>query len=212
MEKKDQEYMRSFKLLNNADVSETDMKLSSSSSKYVSAYCRRKTIAIDSHNFTNENQDSASKEKLTSTMDSNEKFSGETKESIDHTIVETMFNAEGEPLLGQKQKTGRIIFTYKIMYLLSISLVLILSGIIGLFHYYFTNTNISTAGSSMAPSTTTEIPAELALPTTKKDREINQAVLLLNTRTGKAPMVITSTGELTSTLIYIIFITSIMIR
>ena len=47
MENKDQEYMGSFKLLNNADVSETEMNLSSSTSKYVSAYCRRKTIVID---------------------------------------------------------------------------------------------------------------------------------------------------------------------
>ena len=48
VENKDEEYMGSFKLLNNADVSETEMNLSSSKySKYVSAYCRRKTIAID---------------------------------------------------------------------------------------------------------------------------------------------------------------------
>ena len=51
VEKKDEEYMRSFKLFNNADVNETEMKESSSSSKYVSGYCRRKTIAIDSQNF-----------------------------------------------------------------------------------------------------------------------------------------------------------------
>ena len=48
VENKDEEYMRSFKLLNNADVNETEMRLSSSTSKYVSAYCRRKTIEIDS--------------------------------------------------------------------------------------------------------------------------------------------------------------------
>ena len=47
MENKDEEYMGSFKLLNNADVSESEMNLSSSTSKYVSAYCRRKTIVID---------------------------------------------------------------------------------------------------------------------------------------------------------------------
>ena len=47
VENKDDKYMRSFKMLNNADVNEAEMKESSSSSKYVSAYCRRKTIKID---------------------------------------------------------------------------------------------------------------------------------------------------------------------
>ena len=53
VENKDEEFMRSFKLLNNADVNESEMRLSSSTSKYVSAYCRRKTIAIDKlHYYT----------------------------------------------------------------------------------------------------------------------------------------------------------------
>ena len=47
VENKDQVFFRTFKWLNNADVNETEMKLSSSTSKYVSAYCRRKTIAIE---------------------------------------------------------------------------------------------------------------------------------------------------------------------
>ena len=53
VENKDDEYMRSFKMLNNADVNETEMKSSSSSSKYVSAYCRRKTIEIKRQKYDN---------------------------------------------------------------------------------------------------------------------------------------------------------------
>ena len=47
VENKDQVFFRTFKWLNNADVNETEMKLSSSTSKFVSAYCRRKTIVIE---------------------------------------------------------------------------------------------------------------------------------------------------------------------
>ena len=47
VENKDQVYFRTFKWLYNADVNETEMSLSSATSKYVSAYCRRKTIAIE---------------------------------------------------------------------------------------------------------------------------------------------------------------------
>ena len=46
VENKDEAYMRSFKLLNNADVNETEMQSSSSTSKYVIACCRRRTIDI----------------------------------------------------------------------------------------------------------------------------------------------------------------------
>ena len=60
VENKDDKYMRSFKMLNNADVNETEMKESSSSSKYVSAYCRRKTIEILSQDFPDANQKSNS--------------------------------------------------------------------------------------------------------------------------------------------------------
>ena len=70
VEIKNQEYMRSFKMLNNADVNETEMTLSTSSSKYVSAYCRRRTITIDSQTFPGANQESNSDndKKLTPTM------------------------------------------------------------------------------------------------------------------------------------------------
>ena len=44
VDKKDQDYFRSFKWLNNADVNGIEMDSSSSTSKYVSAYCRRRTI------------------------------------------------------------------------------------------------------------------------------------------------------------------------
>ena len=54
VEKKNKEYFRTFKLLNNADVNETEMRLSSSTSKYISAYCRRKTITIESQKFREE--------------------------------------------------------------------------------------------------------------------------------------------------------------
>ena len=60
VEDKDEKYMQSFKMFMNADVDETEMRLSSSSSKYLIAYCRRKTIAIDSRNFPDENQESDS--------------------------------------------------------------------------------------------------------------------------------------------------------
>ena len=43
---KDEKYFRTFKWLNNADVNQIEMNSSSSTSKYVSAYCRRKTISI----------------------------------------------------------------------------------------------------------------------------------------------------------------------
>ena len=65
VENKDQEYMRSFKMLNNADVNKTEMNLSASSSKYVIAYCRRRTIAI--HRASN----SANEENLTPSFDLN---------------------------------------------------------------------------------------------------------------------------------------------
>ena len=47
VEKKDQGYFQTFQWQNNPDVDETEMNWSSSTSKYVSAYCRRKTIAIE---------------------------------------------------------------------------------------------------------------------------------------------------------------------
>ena len=60
VENKDQEYFRTFKWLYNADVNETEMNSSSASSKYVSGYCRRKTIAIERQKlnwfYNNENQ------------------------------------------------------------------------------------------------------------------------------------------------------------
>ena len=69
VENKDEAYMRSFKLLNNADVNETEMRLSSSSSKFLSAYCRRKTIAIDCDGDHESN--SFNKEKIKPTMELN---------------------------------------------------------------------------------------------------------------------------------------------
>ena len=113
VEMMDEEYMRSFKLLNNADVNETEMKESSSSSKYVSGYCRRKTInvspkvqfAVDCQSLSHLNQESdlAKEENLTPTMDLNVTNSGEIEELNDHINVERMLIAEGEPLLGPKK-------------------------------------------------------------------------------------------------------------
>ena len=51
VEKKNREYFRTFKWLYNADVNDSEMRFSSSTSKYISAYCRRKTIAIESQKF-----------------------------------------------------------------------------------------------------------------------------------------------------------------
>ena len=115
VQSKDEEYMRSFKLLNDADVNETMMKLSSSSSKYLSAYCRRKTIAIDIQNLPGENQESnsANKETFSLTIDLNTRSSGETEESIDKTSIDTVSSTEGQQLLCQKKISGRISFTYK---------------------------------------------------------------------------------------------------
>ena len=124
VENKDQEYMRSFKLLNNADVNETEMKESSSSSKYVSAYCRRKTIivqsnfqfAIDSQNILHADHeaDSVKEENLTPTIDLNVKNLGEIEDLMDDTNVETTSIAEGEAFFGPK-KVGRISVSNKLL-------------------------------------------------------------------------------------------------
>ena len=197
VENKDQEYMRSFKLLNNADVSEIDMKLSSSSSKYVSAYCRRKTIAIDCQNFPNANQElnSAKKEKLTPSTDLNITNSIQIDELIDpKKIMGTMSLTEGEPLLVQKNIVRRTCFPYTEKHKLFcfVILMLIIVGIVGLSVYLQEKTNSSTAS-----STTSLIPLTSPAPTLKKRyQDVKEAVLMLSTRnSGNVPMVITSTGE-----------------
>ena len=139
VENKDEEYMRSFKLLNNADVNEHEMKLSSSSSKYLSAYCRRKTIAIDNQNLPDANQESSSanKEKSTSLPRSP---SGETKESLDifwestHTVnmsSQSTLQTEVESLIRQNKIARRKNLSYKekLMFHCMI-LVLVIGGII----------------------------------------------------------------------------------
>ena len=85
---KDEKYMRSFKMLNNADVNETEMKESSSSSKFVSAYCRRKTIAID----------------LWTT-----RFVHWIPVEMERSIT------EGEPFLGQNKQDGRMCVSSKLI-------------------------------------------------------------------------------------------------
>ena len=159
VEYKDEEYMRSFKLLNDADVNETVMKLSSSSSKYLSAYCRRKTIAIDIQNPSDANQESNSphKETFTSTMDLNARSPGETKESMDKTSMDTVSSTEEQQLLCQKKISGRISFTYKQKLILHFMiLVLVVGGIVGLC-IYFTKTGPSVIPSTLS-STTTKTP------------------------------------------------------
>ena len=108
IENKDEAYMRSFRLLKNADVNEGEMKLSSSSSKYVSAFCRRKTIAIDIENLPDKNQESnpANKGTPTSSIVLNARSSVETKELMDHTSVDMVSSTEGEQLLCQEEITG----------------------------------------------------------------------------------------------------------
>ena len=43
VEKKDKSYFKKFKWSSNPDVDETEMQLSTSTSKYVSSYCNRRT-------------------------------------------------------------------------------------------------------------------------------------------------------------------------
>ena len=177
VEKKDQEYMRSFKMLNNADVNEPEMKLSSSSSKYVSAYCRRRTIAIDSQNLLDANQESNStnEENSTPSIDLNVKKSSEEEKS----------------LLGQDELAGKMSFLGKEK-LYVILLMIVAVGLVGL-SIPFTKDGASTTSSS----TTQSIPfPTLTSITKKKDQGVNEAVLMLSTRRpGNVPMVITSTGE-----------------
>ena len=47
VEKKDEEYFQNFKWSGNPDVDEAEMQLSNSTSKYVSAYCNRKTFQFE---------------------------------------------------------------------------------------------------------------------------------------------------------------------
>ena len=48
VEMKHRGYFQSFRWLDDADVNEDEMSLSQSDTKFVSAYCRRKTISIES--------------------------------------------------------------------------------------------------------------------------------------------------------------------
>ena len=81
VENKDQVYFRTFKWLYNADVNETEMSLSSSTSKYVSAYCRRKTIAIERQTSPDTNENSVHIDTPTPTIDVNIMSSSESEES-----------------------------------------------------------------------------------------------------------------------------------
>ena len=47
VEKKDEDYFQNFKWSGNPDVDEAEMQLSNSTSKYVSAYCNRKTFQFE---------------------------------------------------------------------------------------------------------------------------------------------------------------------
>ena len=47
VEKKDEDYFQNFKWSGNPDVDEAEMQLSNSTSKYVSAYCHRKTFQFE---------------------------------------------------------------------------------------------------------------------------------------------------------------------
>ena len=182
-ENKNEEYMRSFKLSNNADVNETEMKESSSSSKYISAYCRRKTIRIERQKFLDRNQYSSYKENPTPTVEVNA-----TKMSI----------TEGEAVPGQKKRARRINVSQKLI-LLCMILVPIIGGIVGL-SIYFTKTRTSPSSSTVLSTTTTmayyDYGATItAAPITKKDPAVKDAVLILSTNLlSNDPMVITSTG------------------
>ena len=114
VEDKDEEYMRSFKLYINADVNETEMQFSSSSSKYLIAYCRRKTIAISSQNFPDRQDES---------LPSQDDFSD---------------TSETRLLPGQKEPGGKMSVRCRLM-LLFIILVLVSGVTVGL-SIYFTKT------------------------------------------------------------------------
>ena len=47
VEKKDEDYFQNFKWSDNSDVDEAEMQLSNCTSKYVSAYCNRKTFQFE---------------------------------------------------------------------------------------------------------------------------------------------------------------------
>ena len=191
VENKDQEYMRSFKLLNNADVSEADMKLSSSSSKYVSAYCRRKTITIDCQNFPNaiQESDSAKNEKFTPSIELNTTDSVQSDDLIGPKIVETMSLTEGEPLLVQNNLARRTCFPYTEKHkLLCFVILMLIIGTVGFSVYFKEKINASTTS-----SITLTLPASTIK---NKYQDAKEAVLMLSTRnSGNVPMVITSTGE-----------------
>ena len=109
------EFMRNFKLFQNADVSEIEMQSSSSSAKYVMAYCRRRTIAIPSQdrpvanresdsavtnserNLPDENQESNSANEVNSTpsIGSNVPNSRGIVEPMDPEITKPMSKTEG---------------------------------------------------------------------------------------------------------------------
>ena len=95
VDKKDPDYFRTFKWLNNADVIETEMNLSTSTSKYVSAYCRRRTIEIKPNQESNANRKSNS---LPAKQQKNNNSS-----NVTINIAETEFGTEEKSLLGEKE-------------------------------------------------------------------------------------------------------------
>ena len=198
VENKDQEYFRTFKLLNNADVNETEMNLSSATSKYVCAYCRRKTLAIESKKNPNTHQESNSihKENSIPTLDVNVISSSR--------ILESMSIIEGESLLGQRntpirmsnaQSTNKTLHQKLIkreVYLIGIILMLVI-GISFVLLSIFTKTP-GVIESDLILST--QDPLNVSIVSTSQTSRVEESVLILSTQdSSNVPIVITSAGE-----------------
>ena len=150
IEKKDPEYMGTFKLLNPYwQIVEIETQLSSSSAKYLIAYCRRRTIAIPSQNLAVENReldsyftnlvetetiDSQNQESNSSNVENSTPSIGlnvpNSREIVEPMpITEEVPPSESQPLLGQETKARKMSDRYKLMLLFTILVLVIGRGV-----------------------------------------------------------------------------------
>ena len=193
VENKDQVFFQTFKWLNNADVNETEMKLSSSTSKYVSAYCRRKTIAIQRQKFPDTNHDTFDLIKFSEEESTSSSLIGARLSLLGHS-ERSLRNAQSIPeyieLVGHRRslrntqsikKTPfkRLLKRKWFRLLFSMILVLAIGGTAAGLFIYFTitttpTTNPSTTKTLGVNDTTTTAPplilASLASTKTTKIR------------------------------------------
>ena len=168
-------------MLKNADVNKTEMQLSSSSSKFVSAYCRRKTIAIPG---ADQESNSANNEMFT--VQEEEDVSPEEPPPLENVSPEEPPALEDvsptKPLLGQdpllvnteSESSSR---KYKLL-LFCVILVLGIGVTVGL-SIYFTKTR--------------EKESVLILSTSGSNSPVPMVINLLATSTGKFHFYIIST-------------------